>query len=190
MFKKINRFFFPSQIIYSLVLFILMVIIFFIYRDIDHSFNTVEKEYLELQSQDIESFSRNISEYLQHHLHFKNIDELKKDPECIEKISNLLALFSTKHYRFIYILYLDDMGKLRYFADGSYEKSQRGIFGQKFDPESNVWKKALEENKIVHVQQHTFTDLWSTYYCPLNISNQYKLLLVFDISLESLDNFR
>ncbi len=189
MFKKISPLL-PSQILYSIILFIVMIAVFFVYKDIDRSFSIVEKNYLQLQSQDIGKFSQNISEALKKIVLKDPIIELKRNVILQQKLNNILTLFSTKHYRYIYILYLDKKGRLRYLADGSYEKSQRGVFGQKFDPESDSWKEAIAENKMVHVTQHSFTDLWSTYYFPMTVWSQKHYLLVFDISLETLDGFR
>jgi len=190
MFNKLFRLFLPSQVLYSIVLFILMLSVLWIYRDIDHSFSKVEKDYLQLQSQDIQEFSQNISKHLKDLIADNPIKQFREDPRLEQSLNKILALFSTKHYRYVYILYCDKHGKLRYLADGSYEKNQRGLFGQKFDPESDRWKEALKSGKTVHVLQGGFTDLWSTYYYPINIWSQNHYLLVFDISLQALEGFK
>jgi len=190
MLRKIFRFLLPSQVLYSVILFIVMLSVLWIYKDIDHSFSKIERDYLQLQSQDIKEFSHNISKHLKKIILDNPLKELSKNPNLEEKLNQILALFSTKHYRFVYILYRDNQGKLRYLADGSYEKEQRGIFRQKFDPESDRWQEALQSGKTIHVLQGDFTGLWSTYYYPLDIWKNKRYLLVFDISLQALKGFK
>ncbi|NPA28812.1 MAG: bifunctional diguanylate cyclase/phosphodiesterase [Epsilonproteobacteria bacterium] len=190
MWKKPLRYLLPYPVIYSAVLLAVTVSVLLFYRNIDHTFEELTDAFLRYQSDNIEEFARNIEVRAVQLVPDRPVETLKHNPALRERLNRILSLFSTKSYRYVYMLRLDDSGKLRYVADGSFEVGERGVFGQKFDPDSDAWLKALRSGEPVYRIQDNFTGLWITYYYPMKIWQKKRYLLVFDISLTMLESFK
>ncbi|WP_457597455.1 putative bifunctional diguanylate cyclase/phosphodiesterase [Hydrogenimonas sp.] len=190
MWRRGNFFLFPYQILYILVLLVITGVTIFFYRSIDTTFQKVSDQFIQSQLAIVEDFSKNIERRIEAFVPAEPLETLQTHEALKEHIDNILSLFSTSHFRYVYLLYLDDRGRLRYLADGSYETGERGMFMQKFDPETETWKKALQTGEPEAVIQKDFTGLWITFYYPLHIWKESRYLLVFDVSIETLEGFR
>ncbi|WP_353661679.1 bifunctional diguanylate cyclase/phosphodiesterase [Hydrogenimonas sp. SS33] len=178
----------PAATAYFIVLLATTAVISWLYHDIDRTFEKVYAEFIRNQIQTVEEFAGNIQNQLKTVVPDHPVERLGRDEALRKRVNEILGLFSNNHFRYVYLLYLD-RGKLRYLADGSWEIGQRGLFGQKFDPDNDVWADALREKKPVYSMQKDFTGLWLTYYYPLTIWKEPKTLLVFDISIKAYQNF-
>jgi len=190
MFRRGSMLFLPYQVVYILALLAITLFVIWFYRDIDATFRTVSDQFIRNQISIVEEFSENIEKRLATLVPDDPVDTLAEHPELYEHVNHILSLFSTHHFRYVYILYLDPRGRLRYLADGSYETDERGLFGQKFDPDTDKWRKALESGRAVYVLQKDFTGLWITFYHPLKLWKNRRCLLVFDVSISTLKDFK
>lgn len=178
----------PLRVLYVITLLIITFFVFWLHKDIDDTFEKVYSSFIAnevtLTGELAENIEKKIAEKVPDH----PIIRLAKNPELQHEIDNLLSLFSTTHFRYVYIL-AEDRGRLRYLADGSKEIDQRGLFGQKFDPDTDAWSKALTTAHPQFSIQKDYTGLWLTYYYPLKIWSDTRALLVFDISLQAYTGF-
>ena len=188
--EKLLRYRIPYPLIYLIVLLAVTVSVLLFYRYVDRTFDELTEAFLRYQSKNIKEFAQNIEVRVVQLVPQRPVDVFKKSPALMEHVNHILSLFSTKSFRYVYILKLDDTGKLRYVADGSYEVDERGVFGQKFDPDSDAWLQALRSGQPVYRIQNNFTGLWITYYYPMKIWQKGRFLLVFDVSLSMLESFR
>ncbi|WP_456381337.1 EAL domain-containing protein [Hydrogenimonas sp.] len=177
------------QLLYFFPLLLITIATIWIYFDMEKTFARVSEEFIRNQTGMVREFSRNIEKRLGQIVPENPVEKLAENPELGRKIDDILALFSTRHFRYVYILYLDDDGRLRYLADGSHELEERGVFGQKFDPDTEIWKEALKKRRAIHAFQQDFTGLWLTYYYPLRIWKTPRFLLIYDISIKTYENF-
>lgn len=105
-------------------------------------------------------------------------DDIKKE------LQNILELFSGDQYPYVYLISKDKDGKFRYLADGSFDKSQRGEFYQKFDPESKVWQESYKNKKQSWRVQENVAGVWVTYLYPVIYKNKTSFILAFDFSIQ------
>jgi len=179
----------PFHLIYFTILIIVTIMVSWLYIDLGKTLDSVSDDMIKTEIKTAKAFSKNIDHLLAKILADDPVATLTKHPELQEQINQILSLFSTDRYRYVYILYKDQTGKLRYLADGSKEINERGIFGQKFDANSDVWKKAYATGQPQYSMQNNYTGLWLTYYYPLTYTHQPTALLIFDISIDAYKNF-
>lgn len=101
-------------------------------------------------------------------------------------LDEVLSLYITKNIKYVYIIYKDKRGILRYLLDGSLPLSERGAFGQIFVPaNTRLWKKCFKEKKDVYGIQNwseRVFGLWITYLHPILCKGKIQAVLVLDVS--------
>jgi len=141
------------------------------------------KEIKKIEINHVECFAESIEKKVLNLTKKDIVKKLKPNPKLRKEINDLLSLFSNDRYRYVYMVYIDKKGLLRYLADGSKDISQRGELDQRFVPVSKIWNKALKSSKPVYTIQNKATGLWLTYLYPVKNSGTNKVILVFDISI-------
>jgi|GEM_PF-1246934 len=186
--RKAQRQFDPFRFAYLSTLLIISLFILWLYRDIDNTFKKVYQSFIANEVVLTAGLAENIEKRIAQTLPANPVERLKKDPNLRRTINDLLALFSTSHFRYVYLL-VEKEGRLRYLADGSKELNQRGLFGQRFTPDTKAWTRALASGRPQFSVQKDYTGLWLTYYYPLKIWPKTRALLIFDISLQAYTAF-
>ncbi len=178
----------PLRLAYLITVMGITLFVFWLHKDIDNTFEKVYQSFIQNQILLTNELAENIEKKIAQALPDHPIRHLKKDPQLRQNINNLLSFFSTSHFRYVYLL-VEKKGRLYYLADGSKEIDQRGLFGQTFEPTTNIWAKALASAQPRFFIQKDYTGLWLTYYYPLKIWPDTHALLVFDISLQAYSAF-
>ena len=94
-----------------------------------------------------------------------------------------LAQLVTPTIKYIYLLYRDDNGKLRFLLDGSKEDKAR--FYQKFDvPDKTPYENVYRLKKAQVVWQSDVEDLWLTYLYPVTQGESVLGVLSVDITTD------
>lgn len=111
------------------------------------------------------------------------IEKLKASPTLRSYYERELAVLLTDDIQYLYILYQSPLdGKLRYLLDTAADPEQRGEFGQKFDPQSDIWEKAKSEKKTQTRIQDELDSLWISYVHPIIIDGNAVAYLAADFS--------
>jgi diguanylate cyclase (GGDEF)-like protein len=111
------------------------------------------------------------------------ITKLEASPTLRSYYEKELAILLTDDIQYLYILYQSPgNGKLRYLLDTSTDPEERGEFGQKFDPRSDIWAKARAQQKTQTQVQHELDSLWISYVHPIIIDGRVAAYLAADFS--------
>lgn len=178
--KYIKTIFVPIVTILTLII----VLLFSQYTDVlDTAMSKMERT----KNDDVLSFSKNIENHIKKMRMDFILNPLKMTQNESKKLSHMLSLFAGSQYPYIYILTKDEQGKFRYLADGSSKKDQRGMFLQKFDPESRYWQDSWKNAKPIWKTQKNIDGLWVTYLYPISLEHKTKMLIAFDFSAHERD---
>ena len=177
----------PLKGIYFFALAAITAAVLWVYHDIDDTFRRVHDAFITNQTDMAGEFAENIERKLVQSVPDRPEERLAESEALRNRFDETLELFSTSHYRYVYLLHYDGK-RLRYLADGTKEKSERGVFGQKFDPDDEAWLEALRSGEPRTSLQKDFTGLWLTFYYPVHAWGG-RDLLVFDISIEAYSAF-
>ncbi len=136
----------------------------------------------------VQNFAKNIKTKVLHLTNGNIVKSIKNNPLLQKKVKDILSLFSTNQYRYVYMIYIDNKGLPRYLADGSQNISQRGELGQIFVPISNMDNITINSKNPSYALQKKITALWLTYLYPIQYKKNEKVILVFDISINEYNN--
>lgn len=115
--------------IYLLTLLVITIFVFWLHKDIDNTFNDVYRSFVTNEITLTGELAENIEKRIAGMAPDHPVERLRNDPKLRHDLDNLLSLFSTPHFRYVYLL-VEKKGGLRYLSDGSREVDQRGLFGQ------------------------------------------------------------
>lgn len=135
----------------------------------------------------VHTFSTNIENMLHSTLGQKINSPFDLPPKLQQNVEKQLSLFVGDQYPFVYVIGQDEQGKLRYILDGSRNLAEKGEYGQKFDPESSIWKKAFESKTTQWKVQDKITGLWVTYLYPVIVNPNTTLMVAFDFSTKEFE---
>ncbi|MDX1809458.1 MAG: bifunctional diguanylate cyclase/phosphodiesterase [Sulfurospirillaceae bacterium] len=168
--------------VYFVILIFLTSGITWLYINSDLSLSGSNKEIANIEVMRAKNFGENIITQIQSLAPLNLVQTIKESKKLQRRITNILSLFSNEQYRYVYLIYPDSQGKLRYLADGSKELNQRGELNQKFDPLSPLWTEVIKNKKPIYTTQQNISDLWITYLYPIVKANKIEAILAFDIS--------
>jgi len=112
------------------------------------------------------------------------IEVLKKDTKKRIQAEKELSLLKSTDVKFLYLLYVDEHGKLRYLLDTTQDLNEKGEFQQRFFPQQNIWLKALNQKKTEVATQTKIDKLWISMAYPIVIQEKTTALLGIDFSHE------
>lgn len=135
----------------------------------------------------VRTFSTNIENMLRDTLGEKINSPFNLPLELQQNVEKQLSLFVGEQYPFVYVIGQDEQGKLRYIVDGSRNPTEKGEYGQKFDPESSIWKEAFKSKAIQWKIQDKTTGLWVTYLYPIIVNQETTLMVAFDFSTKEFE---
>lgn len=127
------------------ILSFLIIALFFQY---DKTMDEASKRSELIALKHVENFSRNIEMMLRDVFAESIASPLSISAPLREKAEEKLSLFVGEQYPYVYLIAKDEDGKYRYVIDGSRDLNEKGVFGQKFDPESKVWEQALAQGVL------------------------------------------
>ena len=124
--------------------------------------------------------ARNIDRYLKTRIPENLYETLKEEPALRSELEQVLSLFVTSTYKYIFIVYRDKKGRYRYLLDGSL--SDKGFFNQKLDVAKEVWNRAYITKKPQTVVHHQSKQIFITYLYPIVRKGETEAILAIDFS--------
>jgi len=106
------------------------------------------------------------------------------NPQLRQQLETIFQLLTSSQYTYIYLLYFDPQGKLRYLLDGAIDPEQRGEFNQRFGQHDPLWEKANSSGKTHFIKQSNINELWATYLYPIKTNNRVEAILAIDFSYQ------
>ena len=111
------------------------------------------------------SLFNNYSAHLTHIHHFTDVKSLT--PHAISRIQNDLEILNDKDIEYLYMLYRDNHGQLRYLIDTTKDEYERAQKGQLFTPQLDIWNKAYTTKTYQVSLQNNLKTLWITLAYPI-----------------------
>ncbi|MEA3373522.1 MAG: EAL domain-containing protein [Campylobacterota bacterium] len=125
---------------------------------------------------------QNFSEHIHKELGDEMVLMLQKNPDLRHHYENEMSLLITRELKYLYMLYYDyEDKKLRYLLDSSQDEEERAEYGQKFDPQTDIWEVA-RITRQPQVEQQEVDTLWITYALPIIVNGKIVALLGADFS--------
>ncbi len=169
----------------------LLAVSFFIYvfsQNIEKKYeNKVVKDMVMM----IGSFFNNIEREIFKMVKDRDIVEfLIKNREARKHIESLMAVLVTPEVHYVYALYIDKKGKLRFLIDAS--KEDKALLGEKFDIliDAEKWYEAINKQKPVVIVYENPIAIGATFIKPVVQNGKTKLLLVADFSIHEIKEIR
>ena len=114
---------------------------------------------------------------------------LYRNEELRKKIEYDLSLLITPEIKYVYILYRDEDGKLRFLADGS--RTDRAEIGEKLDVlNPSDWEEAEASGSAKVIIQDNLYTIGATYIKPLIQRGEVRAFLVADFSVKKVQELR
>lgn len=178
--KNLNK----IALLYLIVFPLMTILTVVFYVEFDNKLDEVNQNILQNEIIKVEEFAKNLSKNILDKTGKNVYNVLENDVKLRQYLEEEMAIFISRQYSYIYLIYKDKNNKLRYILDGSKDENQKGEFNQKFDPQNNIWDKVFRETKIQLGTQHDIEELWITYLYPLIVNNQTVAVLAFDFSIK------
>ena len=165
-----------------------LLLLFSIYGAISFQETKHKIEFINFQSSidTIDNITDNIVTNLKEELHSNFYDTLKKNPRLQKILQKQLQLFSTKKYKYIYIV----DNHFRFLVDGEPNKEERADFGENYQPLNR--EKWLEVQKTKQTlffthKNNEVQSVWLTYLKPVLVNGNIEAIIVIDFSLKEVD---
>jgi len=111
-------------------------------------------------------------------------------PKIAQKFENELALLKDSETKYLYLLYKDSNKKWRYLIDATQEKEEKSFCQQKFDPQSDIWDKALQTQKVQITEQKSLETLWISMAYPIVVKGKVVAVIGADFTQSVYDNVK
>ena len=119
------------------------------------------------------------------------IAQLEASPTLRSYYEKELSILLTDDIKFLYILYRSPGdNKLRYLLDTAADPEERGEFGQKFDPRTDIWEEAERTRSTRTRVQHDLDSLWISYVHPIIVDDRVAAFLAADFAHEEYSRIR
>jgi len=129
----------------------------------------------------VKNVSNNLSNIIISKTH-KNLLKFLKNISVRKKLENILSLFVTDRYKYIYVVDKKN-NNFRFLLDGA--KKDKAIFLETYEPiEIQKWDMVYKDKKEVFFTHKNIDSLWITYLKPIIIEDEVKAILVFDFSMK------
>ncbi len=179
----------PTVKLYFFILLLVTAGVIWLFVNSATTINKMDREIINIEKIHAKNFAENIQQHIKNIFPKNLVNTVKDNPSLEKKINSILSLFSNEQYKYVYVIYSDKKGTLRYLADGSKEIAERGELNQKFEPVSpKSWKKVFICKKPILKIQKNISSLWITYLYPIKYNNSIKAILAFDISIGEYKN--
>ena len=142
-----------------------------------------------MERKDVSVFAKNIEKILRDHFKDSLKNPLNLDKEIRKHTEDVLRLFVGEEYQYVYVITKDKAQKFRYVLDASLTEEERGEYRQKFDPISDIWDKAFLSGEEQWKTQNSLDQLWVTYLKPVIIDDKVAMVIAFDFSKSSYEEY-
>ncbi len=112
------------------------------------------------------------------------IQALKSSESKRQKAEGTLRLMKSSEVKYLYLLYVDEKGRLRYLLDTTEDIDERGEFKQRFIPQKRIWEEAQKQTRTAIAAQQDIDKLWVSMAYPVVVKAQTVALLGIDFSHE------
>ncbi len=173
-----------SFILFLFILPIMTILSILLYNEYvqtkENIFNILQKHLLDEKS----ALFKNYSNYLTKRLGSNIASDIKKDKNAYKHYEQELLLLKGNNVKYLYLLYKDRSGKLRFLLDATSNPGEKALFKQKFDPQTDVWEKVYATRKPQIAEQKNLDTLWITIAYPLIVDDKVVAVLGADFTYD------
>ncbi len=169
-----NRIFKMSRnfIIFVILLPLMTFLSIFIYNEYVKTKETVFQIIQEHLINQKVSLLKNYSLYLSQKVEGNIQEEMLNNPDLYKHYEEELSLLKDSEIKYLYLLYKDKEDKFRYILDTTKNLDEKAEFNQKFDPQTDIWKKAYSQKKFFIAKQVELENLWITIAYPVIVEGR------------------
>lgn len=114
-----------------------------------------------------------------------NIKSVKSmDKKELKHMEHDLELIKDKDITYLYMLYKDDNGQLRYLIDTTKNELDKAARGQLFAPQTDIWHKCYNTKKYQISLQKNLQTLWITLAYPVVYQDKVVAVLGADFTYD------
>jgi len=169
-----------SFFILSLILPLMSVLSFLIYQEYIETktsvFNIMQSHIVNEKISLMEKFS----EFIKEKVDLNNKQKLINNRELYAHLIKELRLIQGEEVQYLYILYKDKNGKLRYLMDATLDSNERAYINQAFNPQTDIWEKAYVSKTVQVTQQNDLSSLWISIAYPIVLNNKVEAVIGAD----------
>ncbi len=169
-----NRIFKMSRniIIFVILLPLMTLLSIFIYNEYVKTKETVFQIIQEHLINQKVSLLKNYSLHLSQKVEGSIQEEILNNPDLHKYYEKELSLLKDSEIKYLYLLYKDKEDKFRYILDTTKNLDEKAEFNQKFDPQTDIWKKAYSQKKFFIAKQVELENLWITIAYPVIVEGR------------------
>ena len=145
--------------------------------------NTKQKVFQTIKDDLIQEKVSLFDNYATHLLKEHQLQEVKSlTPEEIPLMEQDLALIKDKDIEYLYMLYKDKYGQLRYLLDTTKDEFERASKGQLFSEQTDIWKRCYTTKSYQVSLQNNLKTLWITIAYPIVYNDKVIAVLGADFT--------
>lgn len=169
----------------ALVMFLMSMLSIYVYMNYlstkNEVFTTIKKDFI---AEKLSLFHNYVTHLQLEH----NINSVKTmDDKELEHLEHDLELIKDKDITYLYMLYKDKNGQLRYLIDTTKNEDDKATRGQLFAPQIDIWHKCYDTQKYQISLQKNLQTLWITLAYPVVYQNKVVAVLGADFTYDIYD---
>ncbi len=176
--------------ILGLLLIVLLANIIFVYNRFSNTIKWTFKNITNIEVHDTKKIADTIEKNIRLYVNRDLYKTLKNNANLRKKLNKILSTFENCDIKYVYVIYKDKHGSLRYLLDGTKNPKERGSFNQKFIPEKNIWYKCFTLKKDQYAIQQSIQSLWLTYLHPIINGSKVEGVIALDMSITAYENLK
>jgi len=183
-----KKFLFYSKNLFFIISFIIFIGSLYLYSSFKSVLYQHQKEIHNIEVNRAYKAAKKITNQINLHINNSIVSTIY-DGTIEKDLSRMLSYYRNDEFKYIYLIYIDSKGSLRYLADGSTVE-EKAAFHQKFTPSNeSLWDDALIKKNDVYDLQDNAEELWLTYLSPIVENGKVEAILVLDISTKEYQEF-
>ena len=183
-----KKFLFYSKNLFFIISFIIFIGSLYLYSSFKSVLYQHQKEIHNIEVNRAYKAAKKITNQINLHINNSIVSTIY-DGTIEKDLSRMLSYYRNDEFKYIYLIYIDSKGSLRYLADGSTVE-EKAAFHQKFTPSNeSLWDDALIKKNDVYDLQDNAEELWLTYLSPIVKNGKVEAILVLDISTKEYQEF-
>ena len=167
--------------IYIVIIISILISISYLFIKVSNTKNLLATNIKDKYIKDAQNIAINFDSYLKVKVESNLFDTLNKDVALREELNDVLSLFLSNNFKYVYILYKDqEKNKYRYLLDGSI--SDKGKFKQSLRINKKRWNNVYENKKYDIILQDYLVSIYGTFLYPIVYDNKTEAILAIDFS--------
>ena len=166
----------------ALVMFLMSMLSIYVYMNYlttkTEVFTTIKKDLIAEKL----SLFHNYVTHLQLEHNIKSVKSM--DKKELKHMEHDLELIKDKDITYLYMLYKDDNGQLRYLIDTTKNELDKAARGQLFAPQTDIWHKCYNTKKYQISLQKNLQTLWITLAYPVVYQDKVVAVLGADFTYD------